>query len=470
MTGHLTRKSDVYSFGVVLFELLSGRRAVDTMLREEEWNLANWAKRCVKERRLNQVVSSHIKTQISSKCLKEFVQIARRCLKSSRKKRPTMADVVVALQQSLALQEHFNSAAQAAGSTGFTHKMQNLLFGSRHNSGDPETPSSTHDGLSEYSLRVFSYRDMKLATRNFSSRMLLGHGHYGEVFRGWLHKKTYCPSMSDSGLPVAIKRLYTHKFKPDMVKEEDFDAQRSEFRREVELLAKIGHRNIVKLLGYVDKENELLIITEYVTNGTLREHLDGVHGSYLDFVQRLEICIDIAHGLTYLHLYAGKQIIHRDIKSSNILLTERLKAIVADFGFATLGETDKTHVVTKVRGTVGYLDPEYMRTYELTSKSDVYSFGILLIEILTGRSPIEYKRPPEEKVTVTWASGKYKEGDITDLVDPQMKESLETEIFVNMLKLAFQCVAPTRADRPDINVVAEKLWAIRIDSLRNGRK
>ncbi|KAJ0799979.1 putative protein kinase RLK-Pelle-RLCK-IV family [Helianthus annuus] len=290
------------------------------------------------------------------------------------------------------------------------------------------------------------------ATQNFSPSLKLGEGGFGTVYKAQL----------PDGQLVAIKRA----------KKEHFDALRSEFRSEVELLAKIDHRNLVKLLGYVDKGNERLIITEYVPNGTLREHLDGVHGSFLDFSQRLEICIDIAHGLTYLHLYAEKQIIHRDVKSSNILLTERMRAKVADFGFARLGdaETDKTHVVTKVRGTVGYLDPEYMRTYQLTPKSDVYSFGVLLIEILTGRRPIESRRSPEEKVTVRWAFGKYNEGEIMDLVDPQMREALDSEIFGKMLELAFQCAAPTRADRPDMKAVGEQLWVIRMDYLRHGRR
>nr|XP_043627622.1 calmodulin-binding receptor-like cytoplasmic kinase 3 isoform X2 [Erigeron canadensis] len=290
------------------------------------------------------------------------------------------------------------------------------------------------------------------ATQNFSPSLRLGEGGFGTVYKAHL----------PDGQVVAIKRA----------KKEHFDALRSEFRSEVELLAKIDHRNLVKLLGYVDKGNERLIITEYVPNGTLREHLDGGHGSFLDFSQRLEICIDIAHGLTYLHLYAEKQIIHRDVKSSNILLTERLRAKVADFGFARLGdaETDKTHVVTKVRGTVGYLDPEYMRTYQLTPKSDVYSFGVLLIEILTGRRPIESRRSPEEKVTIRWAFGKYNDGDIMDLVDPHMKDAVDIEIFTKMLGLAFQCAAPTRVDRPEMKVVGEQLWVIRMDYLKHGRK
>ncbi|XP_076912555.1 putative receptor-like protein kinase At2g23200 [Bidens hawaiensis] len=140
-TGKLTKESDVYSFGVVLFELLSGRCALDTLFVEDGINLAGWAKRCIKERRLDQVVSANITTQISPKCLKVFVRIAERCLKSSRKERPTMTDVST-LQLSMALQEQYAISAQGAGSTCFTHRMQRLLFGSRLNSADPPNSGS----------------------------------------------------------------------------------------------------------------------------------------------------------------------------------------------------------------------------------------------------------------------------------------------------------------------------------------
>ncbi|CAI9100883.1 OLC1v1038072C4 [Oldenlandia corymbosa var. corymbosa] len=224
------------------------------------------------------------------------------------------------------------------------------------------------------------------ATHNFAQSQIIGEGGFGTVYKARL----------PDGQVVAIKRA----------KQEFFETLRTEFKSEVELLAKIDHRNLVKLLGYVDKGNERLIITEYVPNGTLREHLDGTREKILDFNQRLEIAIDVAHALTYLHLYSEKQIIHRDVKSSNILLTESMRAKVADFGFARQGDmdADKTHVSTKVKGTVGYLDPEYMKTYQLTPKSDVYSFGILLIEILSGRRPVEMKRPAAERVTIRWVS------------------------------------------------------------------
>ncbi|KAL6974097.1 non-specific serine,threonine protein kinase [Sarracenia purpurea var. burkii] len=290
------------------------------------------------------------------------------------------------------------------------------------------------------------------ATNSFSPSMLLGEGGFGTVYKAQL----------PDGQIVAIKRA----------KKELFEALSTEFRSEVELLAKIDHRNLVKLLGYLDKGNERLIITEYVPNGTLREHLDGLRGKILDFNQRLEISIDVAHALTYLHLYAEKNIIHRDVKSSNIILTESMRAKVADFGFARFGSTDsdQTHISTKVKGTIGYLDPEYMRTYQLTPKSDVYSFGILLLEILTGRRPVELKKPPEERVTLRWAFKKYDQGNVRATMDPLMQEVVDGDILMKLFALAFQCAAPTRSDRPDMKVVGEQLWVIRMDHLRSGRR
>ncbi|KAJ0591733.1 putative protein kinase RLK-Pelle-RLCK-IV family [Helianthus annuus] len=460
-TGKLTKESDVFSFGVVLFELLSGRRAVDPLFVDEGINLASWAKKFIKERRIEKIVSSHITTQISPKCLKEFVKIADRCTKSSRKERPAMADVVVALQQSMALQEHYDSSARATGSMGFTQRMQHLLFGSIPKPVVLSSPSSSASPLcippsphrfpmapkvSRIRPVHLTMNEVERVTQNFSPSLKLGEGCSGTVYKAQL----------PDGQFVAIKRA----------RKKHFDALRSEG----ELLAKIDHRNLVRLLGYVDTENERLTITEYIPNGTLREHLDGVHGSFLDFCQRLEICIDIAHGLTHLHLYAEQQIIHRDVKSSNILLTERFKAKVANFRSARLRDVETTDVVTKVQGTLGYLDPEYMRTHQLTPTIDVYSFGVLIIEILTGRRPIESKRSPKEVVTLRWAFEKYNKGEIKDLADPQMKEALDWEIIGKMLELAFQCAAPTRADRPDMKTAGEQLWAIRIDYLRNGRR
>ncbi|KAJ1271774.1 hypothetical protein BS78_06G151700 [Paspalum vaginatum] len=282
-------------------------------------------------------------------------------------------------------------------------------------------------------------------THNFAPTLMIGEGYFGKVYKAELR----------DGRVIAIKRA----------KKEHFVSLRAEFSNEVALLKSIEHKNLVQLLGYIDKANERIIITEYVSNGTLREHLDGMHGLVLGFNQRLEIAIDVAHGLTYLHLYAEKPIIHRDVKSSNILLTEGFRAKVADFGFARTGPTDpgQSQIETDVRGTAGYVDPEYLRTNHLTIKSDVFSYGILLLEILSGRRPIEVRRGATERITVRWAFNKYNRGDVRHILDPMLTDAVNEDILNKIFDVAFQCVAPTREDRPSMKEVVERLWKIRRD-------
>nr|CAB3488978.1 unnamed protein product [Digitaria exilis] len=267
-----------------------------------------------------------------------------------------------------------------------------------------------------------SIQQILRATQNFSPSFKLGEGGFGMVYRAVL----------TDGTIVAVKRA----------KKDQFAGPRDEFSNEVDLLAKIDHRNLVRLLGFTDKGNERIIITEYVPNGTLREHLDE------------------------------KTIIHRDVKSSNILLTDSYRAKVSDFGFARSGpsDTEKTHISTKVKGTAGYLDPEYLRTYQLTPKSDVFSFGILLVEILSARRPVELKRTPEERITIRWTFKKFNEGNMREILDPLLEDHVDDEVLEKLLSLAFQCAAPTRDDRPTMKEVGEQLWEIRKEYGKSIRK
>ncbi|XP_054819405.1 calmodulin-binding receptor-like cytoplasmic kinase 2 [Prosopis cineraria] len=290
----------------------------------------------------------------------------------------------------------------------------------------------------------FSFEELYNATRKFSADNIIGEGGFGTVYKG---------KLSDGSI-VAIKRS----------KKTTHDKNLAEFKNEINTLSKIEHLNLVRLYGYLEHENEKMVVVEYVGNGTLREHLNGTRGNGLEIGDRLDIAIDVAHAITYLHMYTDHPIIHRDIKSSNILLTEKLRAKVADFGFARLASDDPaaTHISTQIKGTAGYLDPEYLRTYQLTKKSDVYSFGVLLVEMMTGRHPLEPKRPLSERVTIRWAMQMLKQGDAVIAMDPRLWRSpASTTAMEKVMKLAFQCLAPLRQSRPSMKTCAEILWGIR---------
>lgn len=302
--------------------------------------------------------------------------------------------------------------------------------------------------LGNGSAMIFTMAEISKATSNFSPTFKIGQGGFGVVYRGRLA----------NGNDVAVKRARKDTFEARLT---------AQFHSEVQLLANVEHLNLVKLLGYLEEGNERILVEEYVTNGNLRQHLDCEFGVVLDLFSRLDIAIDIAHALTYLHFYADRPIIHRDVKASNILLTDNFRAKVADFGFSRVGPLDSgaTHVSTQVKGTAGYLDPEYLKTYQLTPKSDVYSFGILLVELITGRRPIEQSRRAEERITVRWAYKKYLDGNVVELLDPRLERNDSNhQVMEKMAELAIHCSAPTRSDRPSMKKAVEYLWTIRKDS------
>ncbi|XP_023513337.1 calmodulin-binding receptor-like cytoplasmic kinase 1 isoform X1 [Cucurbita pepo subsp. pepo] len=296
-----------------------------------------------------------------------------------------------------------------------------------------------------FSSPEFSIKDLYKATDNFSAANVVGTGSFGTVYKG---------KLKDGSL-VAVKRAKRNANERCLLKA---------FWNEIQALSRIEHLNLVRLYGYLEQGDERIIIVEYVGNGNLREHLDGKRGDVLEIGERLDIAIDVAHAITYLHMYNDAPIIHRDIKATNILITEKLRAKVADFGFARLVAEDSnvTHISTQVKGTAGYLDPEYLRTYQLTEKSDVYSFGVLLVELITGRHPIETKRDVKERVTIRWAMQKLKDGEAVIAMDPRLRRtSASTVTMEKMLKLARRCLDPLRPSRPSMKTCCEELWGIR---------
>ncbi|CAI0376871.1 unnamed protein product [Linum tenue] len=232
-----------------------------------------------------------------------------------------------------------------------------------------------------------------------------------------------------------------------------------EFKTEIELLSRVHHKNVVSLVGFCFEQGEQMLIYEYVPNGTLSDALSGKSGISMEWTRRLKVAIGAARGLAYLHELADPPIIHRDIKSANILLDDRLIAKVADFGLSKpMSDSEKDHITTQVKGTMGYLDPEYYMTQQLTEKSDVYSFGVVLLEIVTGRRPIERGKyiVREIKMAMDKTKSLY---NLQTVIDPAIcNESLKG--LNKFVDLALSCVHESGAERPSMGDVVKEIELI----------
>ncbi|KAL4204739.1 hypothetical protein AMTRI_Chr01g111360 [Amborella trichopoda] len=289
--------------------------------------------------------------------------------------------------------------------------------------------------------RWFSYDELKKCTNNFSENNETGSGGYGKVYRGIL----------PSGQMVAIKRSQQGSMQGGL-----------EFKTEIELLSRVHHKNLVGLVGFCFEQGEQMLVYEFVPNGTLRESLTGKTGIYLDWKRRLRITLGSARGLAYLHELANPPIIHRDVKSTNILLDENLNAKVADFGLSKLvADTGKGHVSTQVKGTLGYLDPEYYMTQQLTDKSDVYSFGVVMLELLTARQPIEKGKYIVREVRMAMENAGADElYGLRQILDPNLGISGGLMGFRRFVELAMKCVEESASDRPTMSEVVKEIESI----------
>ncbi|CAN6467011.1 unnamed protein product [Victoria cruziana] len=251
----------------------------------------------------------------------------------------------------------------------------------RGTSSYPITAPSPLSGLPEFSHlgwgHWFTLRDLELATNRFSKDNVLGEGGYGVVYRGQLI----------NGAPVAVKKLLNNLGQAE-----------KEFRVEVEAIGHVRHKNLVRLLGYCVEGIHRMLVYEYVNNGNLEQWLHGAmrQRGFLTWEARMKVILGTAKALAYLHEAIEPKVVHRDIKSSNILIDEEFNAKVSDFGLAKLLGAGKSHITTRVMGTFGYVAPEYANTGLLNEKSDIYSFGVVLLEAITGRDPVDYGRPANE--------------------------------------------------------------------------
>ncbi|KAG8084049.1 hypothetical protein GUJ93_ZPchr0010g10790 [Zizania palustris] len=284
--------------------------------------------------------------------------------------------------------------------------------------------------------RPYTRRELEEATDGFAANNVLGEGAYGVVYKGVLRDNT----------AVAIKNLHNR------------GQAEKDFRVEVAMIGRVRHKNLVSLLGYCIEGACRMIVYEYMEKSNLDKWLH--HGDdeiTLTWDTRMHILLGTARGLAYLHEGLEPKIVHRDVKSSNILLDRQWNARVSDFGLAKLLCSERSHVTTRVMGTFGYVAPEYARTGMLNERSDVYSFGVLIMETITGRTPVDYTRPTLEVNLVEWLKRMVAERRVEDVVDPKLPEMPPSKVLKRAVLAALQCVDPDSSQRPTMGHVVHML-------------
>ncbi|KAL8095468.1 putative serine/threonine-protein kinase PBL17 [Apium graveolens] len=302
-------------------------------------------------------------------------------------------------------------------------------------------------------LDIFTYDEMRLATKVFRPDQVLGEGGFGIVYKGVIDENVR-PGYNKT--EVAIKELDPEGIQGDR-----------EWLAEVNYLGQLEHPNLVKLIGYCCDDDHRLLVYEYMASGSLENHLFQRVSATMTWARRLKIALDAAKGLAFLH-GAERSIIYRDFKTSNILLDGHFNAKLSDFGLAKDGPMgDQTHVSTRVMGTYGYAAPEYVMTGHLTARSDIYGFGVVLLEMLIGRKAMDRSRPSREHNLVEWARpllNHHKK--LLRILDPRMEGQYSNKTAIKVANLAYQCLSQNPKGRPVMSQVVDILESVQIQHRR----
>lgn len=444
-THRLTKKSDVYAFGVVLLEVLCGRPPVDTSLKEEEISLILWGQQHIKKGKVDRIIDPSLSGQITPQCLKYFVEVAYNCLHTSPKERPTMGEVVGTLDLALVSQRKGRSEGMIGKmfkGIAIVPKGMNHWWGARKDSGSKNGLSKDlfSEPLSDGATRPqrqFSLAEIRAATNDFDTELLIGWGRLKKVYKGCI----------DGGTSVVMIN------KIDALSLYHWEEVRANIK--VHSLLE-NHPHIVSLFGFCNEKSELIGVYDYMENGSLEDHLFNTNDSLL-WKERLKICIGAARGLQHLHENAKQRVIHSDINPTNILLDENWVAKLVHFGFSESMYNDITTVTTfsEPYGGIGYVAPEYVMHGKLTTKSDVYSFGMVLLSVLCAKKPYYYHLDGDRTSLVHWFMSGMK--TIDQVIDPNLIGKIAPKCLKEFVDIALSCLVDQDNRRPSIDNVVRSL-------------
>ncbi|XP_076949720.1 putative serine/threonine-protein kinase PBL1 [Bidens hawaiensis] len=467
-SGVITKESDVYSFGVVLFEVLCGRETFDRNLNNRPF-LGPLARVHYEKGILNKIVDPLLMKQMSQESMREFSAIAYQCLEKLGTARPTMIEIVQKLENVLRIQQDFERALA----------FQQVALGFK---GKQEHKADSYKVKNLKHMKI-PLEQIKLATHDFHDDFKIGRGGYGNVYKADLFhfdvQKYFKDNIHKS---TSVSELLGYRRRKSTVAVKRLDRRygqgTAEFLQEISVLPYFRHQNLVTLVGFCDEDQERILVYEYASNGSLAEYISSIDNrNNYSWAQHLQICLDAARDLEFLHNGVGEhhRIIHRDIKSSNILLGKNWVGKISDFGLSRIGPANlqATFVMTEVAGALEYVDPQYHKTGMLTKGSDVYSFGVDLFEVLCGRLAYFQRSKDDQEYIPHKAKHCIEQNKLNELINSKLKKVFEKESFTFdqenhdgktfpdsvsiFAAIAYKCIQENRDDRPTMSLVVEEL-------------
>ncbi|EEF46466.1 serine-threonine protein kinase, plant-type, putative [Ricinus communis] len=421
-------KSDVYSFGIVLLELITGKRPIELM----NVRIVEWARTLI-DHALNSgdytsLLDPKLEGNYDRSEMERMIYCAAACVYKPSERRPKMKQIVQVLEGNMPLLDIWDVNDNALLRD---RPSQHLRFQQRVFERPITIVEDTDcERLQVYQPKGFSFQELEKASNGFSNANLLKEGDFSQVYEGVLQ----------SGERVAIKNL---KFCTEL--------QEDEFGKEIKAINSVRHKNLVKLVGYCIDGDKRLLVFEFVPNNTLKFHLHGDGRSPLNLTTRMKIAKGSARGLKYLHEDCNPRIIHRHIDANHILLDDKCEPKLGDFANAKFFPDSVTHIFTDVKGTSGYIAPEYAHTRMLTDKSDVYSYGVLLLELITGKQPDD-----DHTDIVGWVMLQLDGGNYNALVDPNL-QGYDSDQMMRLIICAAACVREDPESRPKMSQIVRVL-------------